>query len=198
MAVSVGIALVLGVPAGYGLARSRFKGSGAITGWLIVAYIVPALVYIVPLYAIYQRLNLSGSYLSVILYYLTFELPFVVFMMRGYFSDLPNDLEDAARVDGCSRFAAFRRIMLPMAIPGLSTVTILACILSWGEFFGALIFTGSSNMTAPVAIEEYMGQTTLDWSTLAAAAVFLVVPVLVLAAFVQRGFLRTAVSATQG
>ena len=198
MAFSVGIALLLGVPAGYGLARSRFRGSGAITGWLIVAYIVPALVYIVPLYAIYQRLNLSGSYLSVILYYLTFELPFVVFMMRGYFSDLPNDLEDAARVDGCSRFAAFRRIMLPMAIPGLSTVTILACILSWGEFFGALIFTGSSNMTAPVAIEEYMGQTTLDWSTLAAAAVFLVVPVLVLAAFVQRGFLRTAVSATQG
>ena len=105
MAFSVGIALLLGVPAGYGLARSRFKGSGAITGWLIVAYIVPALVYIVPLYAIYQRLNLSGSYLSVILYYLTFELPFVVFMMRGYFSDLPNDLEDAARVDGCSRFS---------------------------------------------------------------------------------------------
>src|SRR5579862_3145071 len=124
MGIAVGSALTLGVPAGYGLARSRFRGSGAITGWLIVAYIVPALVYIVPLLAIYVKLGLSGSYLSIILYYETFELPFVVFMMRGYFSDMPRELEDAARVDGCSRFQAFRRIMLPMVLPGLSTVTI--------------------------------------------------------------------------
>ena len=179
--------MVLGVPAGYGLARSRFRGSGAITGWLIVAYIVPALVYIVPLYAIYTKFGLSGTYLSIILYYLTFELPFVVFMMRGYFSDLPRELEDAARVDGCSRSQAFRRIMLPMVFPGLSTVTILVCIMSWGEFFGALIFTGSSTITAPVAIEQYIGLGTSNWSALAAAAVFLVVPVLVLAGFVQRG-----------
>lgn len=151
MVVSVAIAMLLGVPAGYGLARSRFRGSGAITGWLIVAYIVPALVYIVPLYAIYTKLGWSGTYLSIILYYLTFELPFVVFMMRGYFSDLPRELEDAARVDGCSRFQAFRRIMVPMVFPGLSTVTILVCIMSWGEFFGALIFTGSSTITAPSA-----------------------------------------------
>ena len=90
MGISVTVAMVLGVPAGYGLARSRFRGSGAITGWLIVAYIVPALVYIVPLYAIYTKFGLSGTYLSIILYYETFELPFVVFMMRGYFSDLPR------------------------------------------------------------------------------------------------------------
>jgi multiple sugar transport system permease protein len=198
MGISVTIAMVLGVPAGYGLARSRFRGSGAITGWLIVAYIVPALVYIVPLYAIYTKFGLSGTYLSIILYYETFELPFVVFMMRGYFSDLPRELEDAARVDGCSRSQAFRRIMLPMVFPGLSTVTILVCIMSWGEFFGALIFTGSSTITAPVAIEQYIGLGTSNWSALAAAAVFLVVPVLVLAGFVQRGYLRTFSSASTG
>ncbi len=191
MAISVTIAMLLGVPAGYGLARSRFRGSGAITGWLIVAYIVPALVYIVPLYAIYTKFNLSGTYLSIILYYETFELPFVVFMMRGYFSDLPRELEDAARVDGCSRWQAFRRIMIPMVFPGLSTVTILVCIMSWGEFFGALIFTGSSTITAPVAIEQYIGLGTSNWSALAAAALFLVLPVLVLTGFVQRGYLRT-------
>jgi multiple sugar transport system permease protein len=198
MGISVTIAMLLGVPAGYGLARSRFRGSGAITGWLIVAYIVPALVYIVPLYAIYTKFNLSGSYLSIILYYETFELPFVVFMMRGYFSDLPLDLEDAARVDGCSRFQAFRRIMLPMVFPGLSTVTILVCIMSWGEFFGALIFTGSSTITAPVAIEQYIGLGTSNWSALAAAALFLVLPVLVLTGFVQRGYLRTFASGSTG
>jgi multiple sugar transport system permease protein len=198
MGISVLFALALGVPAGYGLSRSRFRGSGAITGWLIVAYIVPALVYIVPLYAIYTKLNLSGSYLSIILYYETFELPFVVFMMRSYFTDVPRELEDAARVDGCTRWQAFRRVMLPLVAPGLSTVTILACILSWGEFFGALIFTGSSTITAPVAIEQYIGQDTSNWSALAAAALLLVIPVLVLAGFVQRGYMRTFKSASTG
>lgn len=198
LGVSVGFALLFGVPAGYGLARSRFRGSGTITGWLIIAYIVPALVYIVPLYAIYQRLGLSGSYLSVILYYETFELPFVVFMMRSYFADVPRELEDAAQVDGCSRFQAFRKVVLPLVLPGLSTVTILAAILSWGEYFGALIFTGSTNVTAPVAIQQYIGQDTSNWSVLAAAALLLVVPVLLLAGFVQRGYLRTVTSATTG
>lgn len=198
MGISVAFAIGLGLPAGYGLARSRFRGSGAITGWLIVAYIVPALVYIVPLYAIYTKLDISGSYLSMILYYETFELPFVVFMMRSYFAEVPRELEDAARVDGCTRFQAFRRVMVPLVIPGLSTVTILACILSWGEFFGALIFTGSSTITAPVAIEQYIGQDTSNWSALAAAALLLVVPVLVLAGFVQRGYMRTFRSASTG
>lgn len=198
LGVSVGFALLLGVPAGFGLARSRFRGSGAITGWLIVAYIVPALVYIVPLYAVYQRLGMSGSYLSIILYYETFELPFVVFMMRSYFADVPIELEDAARVDGCSRWMAFRKVILPLVLPGLSTVTILAAILSWGEYFGALIFTGSSTVTAPVAIQQYIGQDTSNWSVLAAAALLLVVPVLLLASFVQRGYLRTVTSATTG
>ncbi|HTX01946.1 MAG TPA: carbohydrate ABC transporter permease [Acidimicrobiales bacterium] len=198
MAISVGFALFFGVPAGYGLARSRFRGSGAITGWLIVAYIVPALVYIVPLLAIYVKLGLEGSYLSIILYYETFEMPFVVFMMRGYFADVPRELEDAARVDGCTRARAFHRVILPLVWPGLSTVTILACILSWGEFFGALIFTGSSTITAPVAIEQYIGLDSTNWSDLAAGAVFLVVPVLVLAGLVQRGYLRTVASASIG
>jgi len=198
MGISVAFAIALGVPAGYGLARSRFRGSNAITGWLIVAYIVPALVYIVPLYAIYTKLNISGSYLSMILYYETFEMPFVVFMMRSYFAEVPPELEDAARVDGCSRWQAFRKVMLPLVVPGLSTVTILACILSWGEFFGALIFTGSSTITAPVAIEEYIGQDSSNWSDLAAAALLLVVPVLVLAGFVQRGYMRTFRSASTG
>jgi multiple sugar transport system permease protein len=152
----------------------------------------------VPLYAIYTRLDISGTYLSMILYYETFEMPFVVFMMRSYFSDVPRELEDAARVDGCSRWQAFRKVMLPLVIPGLSTVTILACILSWGEFFGALIFTGSSTITAPVAIEQYIGLDSSNWSDLAAAALLLVVPVLVLAGFVQRGYMRTFKSASTG
>jgi multiple sugar transport system permease protein len=198
MAASVAAALVLGTPAGYSLSRSKFKGSGTITGWLIVAYIVPALVYIVPLYAIYQKLDMSGSYLSVVLYYETFELPFVVFMMRSYFTDIPVVLDEAALVDGASRWQSFRMVILPMVLPGISTVTILAAITSYGEYFGALIFTGPSNITAPVAIQNYIGLDTSNWSAMAAAALFLVVPVLLLTGFAQRGYLRSAASGTAG
>ena len=91
------MALVLGTPAGYALSRSKFRGSRAVSVGLISIYIAPALVYIVPLYVLYQKLHLTGSYTSLVLYYETFELPFVTFMMRGFFSDIPLDLDDAAQ-----------------------------------------------------------------------------------------------------
>lgn len=107
LAISVVIALLLGSPAGYALSRAKFRGHRLVTSGLITIYIIPALVYIVPLYVIYQKLHLTGSYTSLVLYYETFEMPFVVFMMRGLFADLPLELDDAARVDGCSRWLAF-------------------------------------------------------------------------------------------
>lgn len=197
LAVSVALALVLGTPAGYALSRSRFRGSRTISVGLIAIYIAPALVYIVPLYVIYEKLGLTGSYLSLILYYETFEMPFVTFMMRGFFSDIPKELDDAARVDGCSRWLAFRRILLPLVLPGLSTVTVLIAIGSWGEYFGALIFSGPSTQTAPVDLAEYIGLNASNWGALAAGSVLLIVPVLILVVFFQRGYLRrlTSVSA---
>ncbi len=190
LAASVSVALVLGTPAGYALSRSKFRGSRAVSVGLISIYIAPALVYIVPLYVLYQKLHLTGSYTSLVLYYETFELPFVTFMMRGFFSDIPLDLDDAARVDGCSRWLAFRRILLPLVLPGLSTVAILAAIGSWGEYFGALIFSGPATQTAPVDLANYIGLDASDWGALAAGSLFLIVPVLVLVTFLQRGYLR--------
>jgi multiple sugar transport system permease protein len=198
MVSSVLVALVLGIPAGYSLARSRFRGSKTITVWLIIAYITPALVYIVPLYAIYQKLNLTGSYLSLILYYETFELPLTIFLMRSYFSDVPRELDEAARIDGCTRWLAFRKVILPLVWPGIATVTILVAMSSWGEYFGALIFAGPSTTTAPVAIQNYIGLDSSNWSAMAAAACFLVVPVLALTAFAQRGYMRQIQSASTG
>ena len=100
---------------------------------------ISGLVYLVPLFVIYEKLLLTGSYPSLVLYDLTFELPFVVFMLRSYFSDISWELDDDAWVDGCSRWLAFRKIMSPLIVPGLSTVTILIAIRTWGEYFGALI-----------------------------------------------------------
>jgi multiple sugar transport system permease protein len=190
MCLSTAVALVLGVPAGYALARSRFRGSRAMSAWLIGAYITPALVYIVPLYAIYQRLGLTGSYPSLVLYYETFQLPFTIFLMRGYFSDIPRDFDESAWIDGCSRWRAFIKVVLPLALPGVATVMILDAIGSWGEYFGALIFSGPGTETAPVAIYQYVGLEVSDWSTMAAAALFVVVPIMVLTAVAQRGLMR--------
>jgi multiple sugar transport system permease protein len=190
MACSTAVALLLGVPAGYALSRSKFRGSRVITGWLIGAYITPALIYIVPLYVIYQRLGLIGSYPSLILYYETFQMPFTIFMTRGYFTDIPRSFDESAWIDGCSRWTAFRKVILPLALPGIVTVAILDAIGSWGEYFGALIFSGPSTETAPVAIYQYVGLDVSNWSVLAAAALFVVVPIMVLTALAQRGLVR--------
>jgi multiple sugar transport system permease protein len=198
LACSVSVALVLGTPAGFALSRSKFRGSRAVSLGLIAIYIAPALVYIVPLYVIYEKLNLTGSYLSLVLYYETFELPFVTFMMRGFFTDVPRELDDAARVDGCSRWLAFRKIILPLVLPGLATVSILISIGSWGEYFGALIFSGPSTQTGPVDLANYIGLDASDWGALAAGSLFLIVPVLILITFLQRGYLRRITSPSTG
>jgi multiple sugar transport system permease protein len=195
---SVALALLLGTPAGYAFARSRFRFSKVLSGWLICVYIIPALVYLVPLFVIYEKLDLTGSYPSLILYDETFELPFVVFMLRSYFADVSRELDDAARVDGCSRWLAFRKIILPVVVPGLSTVTILIAIGTWGEYFGALILTDSSTQTAPVALANYIGLDTSNWGALAAGALLLIVPVLGLVTFVQRGYMRQVRAGSTG
>jgi len=124
------------------------------------------------------------------LYYETALLPFTVFLMRSYFTDIPPELDEAAIIDGCTRFQAFRRVVLPVALPGIATVTILVAIAAWGEYFGALIFSSEATVTAPVAIQQYIGLETSDWSTMAAGGLCVVIPVIVLTAIVQRGFVR--------
>jgi ABC-type glycerol-3-phosphate transport system permease component len=133
-----------------------------------------------------------------VLFYETFELPLTIFLMRSYFADVPQDVEDAARVDGCSRWQAFRRIMLPTVRPGLAIVTMLVAVSSWGEYFAASILTTTSTQTAPVALETYTGLDTSDWSVLAAATLVLVAPVLVLTLFLLRGFARRFASLPAG
>jgi multiple sugar transport system permease protein len=188
--LSTVVALVAGVPGGYAFARARFPGQRLITAWLIGAYITPALVFMVPLYVLYQQLGLSGSYVSMMLFYETGLLPFTVFLMRSYFVDVPRELDEAGIIDGCTRFQAFWRVVLPVALPGVAAVTILVAIAAWGEYFGALIFSNESTVTAPVAIQQYIGLESTDWSTMAAGGLCVVIPVVLLTAVVQRGFVR--------
>jgi multiple sugar transport system permease protein len=187
LASSTAVALGLGVPAGYALAR---RGNRAITTGLVVMYVTPAILYLIPLYFIFTRLHIIFTYPSVVLFYETFELPLTIFLMRSYFADVPKEVEDAARVDGCSRWQAFRRVVLPIVRPGLAIAAMLVAVSSWGEYFAASILTTTSTQTAPVAIQTYTSLDTSSASLLATGTLVLILPVLVLTMFLLRGFAR--------
>jgi multiple sugar transport system permease protein len=188
-ASSVVASLVLGLPAGYSLSRGNFRGKNVIGVFLLASYAAPAVIFIIPLYFIYVRLNVLNTYPSLILAYLTGLLPFTIWLSRRFFDGLPIELEDAGMIDGCSRARVFVRIVLPLALPAVSTISVLVGLLAWGEFFGALILTGPSTVTAPVSMGNFISYNTNDWSALAAAGVVVIVPVLVATVIAQRGLL---------
>jgi multiple sugar transport system permease protein len=185
----VGISLLLGLPAGYALSRGNFRGRRFIGVALLASYAAPAVIFIIPLFFIYNRLDFIDTYAGLVLAYLTGLLPFTIWLSRGFFDDLPIELEEAAMIDGCGRWRAFISIVLPLSRPAISTIGILVAILAWGEYFGALILTGPHTVTAPVAIASFIGYSTHNWGAMAAAGVVLIVPVLVMTIVAQRGIL---------
>jgi multiple sugar transport system permease protein len=188
--VSTAIALLLGVPAGYGLAvghsrMTRFAGYS-----LLAAYVMPGIVYVIPMFIIFLRLGLVNTYWGIVLAYETFLLPLTAWLMRSYFLDIPRDLEAAALIDGCTRFQAFRKIIVPTAVPGITTVGLLAAIAAWGEYFATLIIGGSDTYNANVAITGLMSGYSNSFGQLAAGALFITVPILLVTIVAQRGLLR--------
>lgn len=186
---SVVASLVLGLPAGYSLSRGNFRGKNLIGVFLLASYAAPAVIFIIPLYFIYIRLNVLDSYPSLVLAYLTGLLPFTIWLSRRFFDGLPVELEDAGMIDGCGRARVFVRIVLPLSMPAISTIGVLVALLAWGEFFGALILTGPSTVTAPVAMGNFISYNTNNWSALAAAGVVVIVPVLIVTVIAQRSLL---------
>lgn len=186
---SVVASLVLGLPAGYSLSRGNFRGKNLVGVFLLASYAAPAVIFIIPLYFIYIRLNVLDSYPSLVLAYLTGLLPFTIWLSRRFFDDLPVELEDAGLIDGCGRAGVFVRIVLPLSVPAISTIGVLVALLAWGEFFGALILTGPSTVTAPVSMGNFISYNTNNWSALAAAGVVVIVPVLIATVVAQRGLI---------
>jgi multiple sugar transport system permease protein len=182
--------LALGLPAGYAFARGRFAGRRILGGWLLFSRMVPPVIFIIPLFLFFHVLGLINSFAGLLLAYLTGLLPFTVWMMAGYFADIPLELEDAARVDGCSRFQTFLRVSLPLVLPGAVTVAILIAIAAWSEYFIPLLLAGPNTTPATVGVVNFIGIDTINWGALAAGAIFLVIPVLVLTLLAQRGLLR--------
>jgi len=187
---AVSVSLVVGVPAAYGLARLRIPRKQDIDFFLLSTRMAPPIAFIVPFYLMFSFLRLVDTYPGLILVYLLFTTAFVVWMMRAFFEEVNPELDEAGWVDGCTRWGAFIRIALPCARGGLIATTILAILLTWNEFFYALILTSFDTKTMPVALPGYVGFVRLRWGELTAAATIVVTPVLVFAALVQRHLMR--------
>ncbi len=179
------LSLVLGAMAAYPLARTRFPGAALVAVGIAATYLVPQTLLFIPMADIINALGLSNSLLSLVVTYPTFLIPFCAWLLMGYFKSIPRELEEAARIDGASRFQAMVRVVLPLAVPGLLSAFIFAFTLSQNEFLYALIFlTKSEIRTVPVgAIAELIRGDVFFWGQLMAAAVLGSVPVAVIYSF---------------
>ncbi|NLG84903.1 MAG: carbohydrate ABC transporter permease [Firmicutes bacterium] len=173
--------------AAYALARFRFPGRTVFLLLILVVQMFPLVVLIIPLFIIMRRLGLLDSYLGLVIAYTTFTLPFGVWMLKGYFESIPSSLEEAAMIDGCSRMAAFARVIVPVSAPGIAASSIYAFIGAWNEFMFAMTFINKESMrTLPLGLQAFFGQFTVEWGPVMAASVIFTLPVLVFFLLVQK------------
>ncbi len=181
------ITISLATLAGYALARLRLPHRGWIMGGLLLVSMFPQISIAGPVWSILRRLNWLNTYQGLIIPYVTLTLPLAVWILAGFFKELPTDLEDAARVDGCTRLQTLFRIMVPLCLPGVSTAAILVFIYAWNEFFFALlVMTERAYQTLPVGIALFQGQYTVPWGEIAAASVVASVPLVLMVLLFQR------------
>ncbi len=181
------VGMVVGTIAAYAFSRFRFPGRG----WLILAFMattmLPPIALILPLFQIMKALGLTDTPIALVIIYSSFVTPYVIWLMRGYIDTIPRELDDAARVDGCSRLGALWRVIVPVARPGLLSTALLAFLLAWDEFLYALVITQSNaSKTLPVAINDFIGRHGVDLQGLAAGGVIAAIPPLLIAFIFQR------------
>ena len=180
------LSIAVGVPAAYAFARFRFTGHSPLFMALLVMRMPPPIAVLVPMYVLFSKLGLAHTRFSVVLAYTTFSLPLVVWIMRGFFEELPRELEESAWVDGASRFAAFRMVVLPLVRPGLVAATILTLLLAWNDFIFAAVLTTDATRTLPVLMASFSGDVGVDWGAMTASCVLVVLPVLLFSFAAQR------------
>ena len=161
------VSLLFGTLAAYAFARFNVPRKRALLLIVLGSQLIPAVSLIIPLFRIFRGAGLLDNLLALILAYSTFSLPFVVWIMAGYFQSVPLELEEAARIDGATRFQSFYRVSLPLAAPGLGATAIFTLLNAWDEFFFALIFTSTyAAKTLPVALAEFIGRHSVNWGML--------------------------------
>jgi multiple sugar transport system permease protein len=175
------VALIFGTLAAYAFARFNIPRKRALLLIVLGSQLLPAVSLIIPLFRMFRTAALLDTLLSLILAYSTFSMPFVVWIMTGYFQSVPYELEEAARMDGATRFQSFLRVALPLAAPGLGATAIFTLLNAWDEFFFALIFTSTyAAKTLPVALAEFIGRHSVNWGLLVTGGFIASLPPIVL------------------
>lgn len=184
------LSAIIGIPAAYGLSRFHFRGRGILSFWILSTRFFPPVVVVIPFFQIFSALKLTNTRTAMILIYLVATLPLVIWVMIGFFHDIPFDLEEAACIDGASPVKIFTKISLPLVKPGIVAVIILGLIGAWNELLYATILTGRETRTLPVAIYSFVSFEEIAWGNLCAASVLAIAPVVVFTIFVQRYLVR--------
>jgi multiple sugar transport system permease protein len=188
------LSLIIAVFAAYGVSRYRFKGRTVFTTTVLSTQMFPGVLFLLPLFLIFVNINqavgiqLVGTRFGLVITYLTFALPFSIWMLAGYFDGIPRDLDEAAMVDGSGAMGALWHVVLPAAKPGLIAVAIYSFMTSWGEVLFASVMTTDENRTLAVGLQLYSTQTNVYWNQIMAASLVVSIPVVVAFLLLQRSF----------
>ena len=186
---STAIAMTLGTTAAYSLARYR-TGGEALANWILSWRMLPPIAVVFPIFLLYAFFGVRDSFPGMIVLYAAFNLPYVVWMMRGYIEDIPLELEESALVDGCSRWQMLLRVVFPMARTGLFATTVFTFIFAWNEFAFAFVLTETEVITVPVQLAKFMGREATYFSRIAALSILAMLPIFIAVATLQRYLVR--------
>lgn len=190
--ISTLVALVIATPAAYGFSRLKFRGGESLAGTILSMRFMPPIAVAIPLFLMVQAVGLQDSYAGLILPYIAFSLPLMVWIMIGFFDEIPRELDEAAMIDGCTRVQVLWYVMLPVLVPGLVTAALFGALFVWNEFLVALYVINSREFQTISlgAATLVSAQRPIDWNIAAAVGVVTVIPILVFSLFVQRYIVR--------
>ena len=183
------IAVFLSILAAYGLHKLKFYGNKLVERSLLITYAFPGVILLIPMYLMLGKIGLLNSYFALILINVTFSTPFAVWMLKAFFKTIPNEIEEAASIDGASKIIILSKIILPLALPGIASVSIFCFIISWTEYmFASIMISGNDLKTLPVGLASIVGQYQIDWGFLLAGTTLASLPVIILFLFVGKYF----------
>jgi multiple sugar transport system permease protein len=184
------LSLFFGVPAAYVLAKFKFRGNSDYSFWILSTRMAPPIAMLIPFYVMYNNIGILDTHIGLILAHISLNLSLVVWIMRGFFEDMPKEIEESSYIDGASYMKTFYNISLPISRNGVVAVGILCFLFSWNEFLMALILTDDNAKTVPVGISKFVGYQLIKWAELASAAIFMILPIFIFLVFFQKQLIR--------
>jgi multiple sugar transport system permease protein len=190
VSITTVVVIVLALLAAYALGRMDVRGGKHIALWMLSLRFMPPIAIVLPFFIVWQRVGLTDTYLGLILIYVAFNLPFAIWLLRGFLVEVPRELDEAATLDGLGHLAILRRIILPVVAPGVAVTAIFTFMFTWNEYLMALVLTSRNATTVPVTVSKFIQAYSILWGDVGAAATIELLPVLVVVFLLQRHIMR--------